>query len=269
MSFPSRRIIDVKHLKGQHSHAVYLLGMSDGTQLVLKVSLSDSVSLMHHEKRSLETEGKVLSLLSSREIPYVPRLVKCNGPIDGIGIGSYLLRNSLRGTSLAEIEPSILTSEDRKRIDRQLGSAVKQIGQHTSSRFGIADAVLSGGGERTWKRAFAQLLEVLLFEAENKLITLPHMEIQKQTKRLIHALDDVTEARLVIMDIAKPCHIVVDTSTRQMAGCTNFSSAIWGDVLFADVFERPSPSFIEGYGSDPTQEQSARNRLLLWVPTPL
>ena len=107
------------------------------------------------------------------------------------------------------------------------------------------------------------LLDSLLFEAENKLISLPRAEIQQQAVRLMGALDGVMKARLVVLGLGRPSHIIVEPSTKRITGFTNFTNAFWADILFSDAFENPSPNFIQGYGFNPLQDESARARLLL------
>jgi hypothetical protein len=237
-------------------------------ELTLKIDDKRPMSIMRQEAHALETEATVLSLLSSCGVPYVPRLVRFGRQGEPSVNANYLLRYSARGSPLSELDASSLTADDRRYIDRQLGSAVRLIGGHTSARFGAVTAVSLGGGEATWKRAFLLLLDALLFDAENKLITLPHVEIQQQVARLIHALDDVSKPQLVLLDIGKPKHLIIDPGSKQISGFADFGNAIWGDVLLADVFEDPSPCFLQGYGSDPTVDESAPIRRLLYVKSP-
>ncbi|KAL1953140.1 hypothetical protein VTO42DRAFT_3554 [Malbranchea cinnamomea] len=261
--FTSSRIIETRELKG-HLHSVYLVELSNGVELTLKMNTRRPTSLMRRERCALETEAKIIGFLSTRGFPFAPRLLRFQ-PQNGEGRNaSYLLRRSLRGTPLSELKPTFLTDEDRKEIDRQLGSAVKLIADNIAHSFGTAEAVSAGHGGGSWKHAFMLLLDSLLFEAENKLITLPHMEIRQQTVRLMRALDDVLKPRLVILDVAKPSHIIIDPSTKRISGFTDFGNAMWGDVLLSDAFENPSPAFLQGYGFDPTKEHSARIRMLLY-----
>lgn len=261
-TFPSSRVVDAKPLKG-HLHPIYLLRLSNGVELTLKMHTRASTSLMRHEALTFETEAKVLSRLCASKFRYAPRLIQFNRrPESGIN-DNYILREYIRGTALSEIEASPLADNDRQYIERQLGSAVRQIGEHTASSFGTVEAVSSGRGQSSWKRAFLVLVDSLLFEAENKLITLPHVEIRQQAVRLIGALDDVLKPRLVVLAIGKPSHIIVDPSTKRISGFTDFGNAFWADVLFSEVFENPSPAFLQGYGFDPTEDKSAHARLLL------
>lgn len=219
---------------------------------------------MRYGFKSIETEAKVLSRLCASNFRFAPRLVRFGRQLEAGSNCSYILKEYVPGIPLSDFETTSLTSHDQQSIERQHGSAVRLVGEIMASAFGTVESVSAGRGEKSWRHAFMLLLDSLLFEAENKFISLPRAEIQKQTVRLMGALDGVIKARLVVLDLGRPSHIVVDPSTKRIAGFTNFTNAFWADILFSEAFENPSPNFIEGYGFNPIQDESARVRLLLY-----
>ena len=262
LSFPSSDVIDVQISKG-HLHLIYLLKLSNGTELTLKMHGRPRASLRRHESTSIETEAKVLSHLCASNFRFAPGLVRYGRQLDACSTGSYIFKEYVPGIALSDFEETSLTNHDRQDIERQYGNAVRLIGEHIGSSFGTVEAVSTGRGKKSWRHAFMVLLDSLLFEAENKLISLPRTEIRQQAVRLMGSLDSVMKARLVVLDLGRPSHIIVDTSTKRIAGFTNFANAFWADLLFSEAFENPSPAFIQGYGFNPIQDESARARLLL------
>lgn len=264
LSFPSSRITDVRISRGR-LHSIYLLKLSNGAKLILKMHARPQATLMRHELTSLETEAKVLSRLCSSTCRFATRLIGFSRRLEAGG-RSYILKEYVPGIPLSDFEATSLTNHDRQDIEKQHGNAVRLIGEHIGSTFGTVAAVSAGRGEKLWRHAFMLLLDSLLFEAENKLISLPFREIRRQAIRLMSALNDVMKPRLVVLDLGSPSHIILDPSTKRIVGFTNFSNAFWADMLFSEAFENPTSAFIEGYGFNPMQDETARARLLLLVP---
>ncbi|WEW55197.1 hypothetical protein PRK78_000626 [Emydomyces testavorans] len=259
--FPGVQARNIRMLEG-HAHPIHILQLSNGVELVLKTRPLSSTSILRHERHLLETEAAVLSLLWQSGIKGIPQPLKVDIP-KSTPSTAYFLRHLVQGVPLSEIDFP-LTLDDRKCLDRQLGAVVNSISQHTSSQFGLVHNVTLGTGTRTWKQAFLSLLDSLMWDAENLFISLPYPEIRQHAIRLSAALDDVTVPRLAIVDIGKPSHIILDSKSKRISGFVDFSSALWGDPLIADVFGSASPEFLDAFGSDLTETKSALIRLLLY-----
>ncbi|KAL1964082.1 hypothetical protein VTN77DRAFT_7500 [Rasamsonia byssochlamydoides] len=162
------------------------------------------------------------------------------------------------------MEP-LLTSENRKDIQRHLGFLVNVIGQHVSASFGPLEKVAFGAGSYSWRQAFLSLFEEVLRDAEDLFIHLPYAEIRRQVIRLAPTLEEITLPRLVIVNFGRPSQVLVDPELRQLTGIVDFGSALWGDVLMAEVFENPSDALFDGFGSSLPDERSQHIRLLLYV----
>ncbi|KAI2246551.1 hypothetical protein LOZ13_000567 [Ophidiomyces ophidiicola] len=258
--FPGVKIQNIRLLEG-HSHPLHFLQLSNGLELVLKARPLLSTPVLRHERYNLETEAAVLSLLSQSKIDGIPKLSKVENPSIPQRT-SYLLRHSIRGLPLSEIDVS-LSVDEQKGIDRRVSATLNLIAQHTSSQFGLVHNVASGAGCRTWKQAFLALLDSLIWDAENLFISLPYPEIRQHAMRLSACLDDVKLPRLVILNIGQPSQAIVDPRTKRVSGFVDFSSALWGDPLMAEIFESASSAFLEGFQSD-MDEKSAPIRLLLY-----
>ncbi|EFQ98124.1 hypothetical protein MGYG_01162 [Nannizzia gypsea CBS 118893] len=259
--FPNQKVLDIQTYD-EDPHPHYLLHMSGGTELALKTSTRQPETVLYYERHALEVEAHVLLLLESSEIWCIPKLIRCEVAPSSPAV-TCLLRYKCPGTPLSEIKEK-LTPEELSRIDKQLGIAVDQIGQHTATKFGPVHDICMGRGERTWKHAFLNLLESLLWNAENMLISLPYFEIRHQASRLSAVFDAVTEPRLILYNISQPSHIIIDPETKDISGIIDFTAATWGDVLMTDIFENPSADILKGYGSDPTRDGFAPIRLLFY-----
>ncbi|QSS52797.1 SNARE-dependent exocytosis protein [Histoplasma capsulatum var. duboisii H88] len=264
--FPSARVLDYKPLR-DNVYPCYLLKLSNGLDLTVKASPRQPTTLLRQEKHSLRTEAAVLSLLASRNSPYIPRLFG----FDVLKFDPrtyFLLKQSLSGVPLSEIDPSSLTFADRNRVDEQLGRTVKFLGQFTSTQFGNFHSVSQGRGRQSWKHAFLIFAESILYDAEDMFISLPYAEIRHHIMRLSPALGVVTEPRLVVVNIGDESNVLVDPDTKDVTGFVDFSDAVWGDVMMAKVFENPSAALLNGYGSSKMQMQMddelLRIRLLLY-----
>jgi hypothetical protein len=254
------RVEYVRSVEG-HVHPINHVKLSNGQHLFLKVTPYQTTSLVRRERWSLETEARVLILLNPHRNAHIPQLIEPEthrlhpNP-------SYLLRHLIRGMPLSELESSLKYS-DWEDIDRRLGSLAHLIGRQTSPYFGCVSSVSSGAGCSTWRNAFLGLIESALRDAEDTFISLPYAQIRQELYRLVPALDSVAQPRLVIVDLGKKSHVILDPQTKQVSGIVDFSWAVWGDPLMTEAFENPSPAFFRGYGSSHPKNRSEYTRLLL------
>jgi hypothetical protein len=231
-----------------HVHPIRLLRLSDGSRLVLKTSPRPTTGLLRHESKALETEARALSNLNRYTQLPIPRLIKFDADrFNSLG-SPFILSSFIKGMSLQSMQ-AYLTLQDRQSIDRQLGLFTFTISSQLSTFFGSIPRVSSGSGSRSWRETFLSLLESVLRDAEDMLIQLPYNQIRTEMNRLTPCLEDVTEARLVVPSLGNPANVLIDPDTRQVSGLLDFSSALWGDILMAEIFEFPSVAFYEGYGS--------------------
>lgn len=259
---PTVSVQDVEMLEN-HIHPLRLLKLSNGLQLILKSSPRPSTALLRRERHSLETEARVLTLFRQCANPCIPQLFHYDP--EGTSLGSaFLLRQYIRGLTLHEME-TILTAENRREIDRQLGRLANIIGKQVAASFGPLEKVASGTGSRSWRHAFITLFEGVLRDAEDMFIHLPYTAIRQEIARLASVLEEITLPQLVIVDFGRPSQVILDPESKQLSGVIDLGSAVWGDVLMAEVFEDPSPAVIEGFGSNPTNGRSNKTRLLLYV----
>lgn len=244
--FPSTVYVQHSQNIVGHVHSLRLLKLSNGAQLFLKGSPSPGTPLLRHERLFLETEARFLAILGQSANPCIPQIYHYDP--HGSSLGSpYSIRQYVKGIALSEMAPQ-LTTQQRNGIDRHLGFLANTIGQNVAPAFGSLQQVAVGAGKLSWRDAFCALFESVLRDSEDMFISLPYAEIRDAMSRLESALDEVALPRLVVAGFGRSSHVLLDEESKQLSGVIDFSSALWGDVLMAEIFENPTPAVLEGAG---------------------
>ncbi|KAK1142450.1 hypothetical protein N8T08_007812 [Aspergillus melleus] len=238
-----------------------LLILSNKEQLLLKSTPRAMTPLLRQEKRLLDTEARVMSILKRSTAPFVPSLLHYDRRGDLFG-SSFMLRPFLTGTTAQELGGQI-SEQTQNHVDYALGSLAHEIWQHVSPSFGSLEQVASGSGKRSWREAFLTLFEGILRDSEDFFVNLPYAEIRHQLYRLSSALEEVRQARLVVVDLGRPSQVLLDPESKRLVGVVDLSSALWGDVYMAEIFDNPSSSVLDGFGTRPTQSKPESIRHLL------
>ncbi|KAJ5516795.1 hypothetical protein N7527_008355 [Penicillium freii] len=261
--FPSTVRVQHSHPILGHMHSLRLLTLSNGAHLLLKGSPSSRTALLRRERSFLETEAQFLLLLAQSANPCIPRLYHYDPDARRRG-SAYLIRQYMKGKSLSEMEGE-LTSQQRDGIAYHLGFLVSAIGQNAAPGFGSLQQVAFGAGRPSWREAFCALFEGILRDAEDMFIHLPYSEIRHELRRLAPALEYVSLPRLVVVDFGRPCHVLVNEESGQLSGVVDFSSAVWGDVLMAEIFANASPAVLQGAGMAVSRTREENIRLVLYA----
>lgn len=231
-------------------HQVYLAKITDGSTFVLKCPPHASFRMLRHEKHELDTELKTLRHLreyGSGQLP-VPEVYdyKEHGGVLG---SQFLLMTYLPGRKLSEMLP-YLSGQERKTIDRTLGSWVRSITALTARQFGMTHDVFADKGSQSWREAFRSLVESALRDCEDLLVTLPYESIRYCIQQHLRALDEVQTPCMVAMGMCDPEKVLVHEQTKQVTGLVGFSKVVWGDPLMDGGIANGSDAFIEGYGQE-------------------
>ncbi|KAJ5594796.1 Aminoglycoside phosphotransferase [Penicillium hispanicum] len=246
-----------------HVHSLRHLTLSNGVQLLLKSSPFTGTPLLRQERYFLDTEARFLALLAHSANPCIPQLYHYDPHGSPLG-SAHLIRQYVQGTSLSEMQ-SRLTEQERTDIDRHLGFLASAISQNAASSFGSLQQVALGAGRRSWRETFSALFEGVLRDSEDMFIHLPYAEIRHEMSRLSSTLEEVTLPRLVVVGLGRPSDVLLDEKWNQLSGVVDFSSAFWGDVLMAQVFEESSPAVLEGAGLPLRRTTGEKIRLLMYT----
>ena len=244
-------------------HRLHLLRLTDGKQFVLKCPPGHDTRRLEIERYSLETEAQVLDRVQANapDVP-LPRRIKYDSSANSIIARPYLLRGYIPGTRLSDVIHSIPSSE-RTRLDRALGEHLRDLSTITAPSFGSARRVSSGHGSRTWAAGFSSLLESILRDGEDILVSIPYESIRYYTAIHSHHLDHVETPRLVALDVGLPSNIIVDGRSKSIVGLLGFDSVVWGDPMMGGAFADASDAFWEGFGMCPARNGPERIRQLL------
>ncbi|KIW00871.1 uncharacterized protein PV09_07627 [Verruconis gallopava] len=259
---PTISLQQVERLRA-HLHRLFILRTIDNTTFLLKCSPARDTRLLRHEYKSLETEARVLDLISSKTHVPVPRRLTLDSSSSNTIRTAYLLRSYITGSTLSDILP-FLSASERADIDRSVGAYFHSLTEIQLRSFGSTSKVYENQGSDTWSQAFRMMLESALRDAEDLLISLPYDTIRYWAAAHKGVLDEVAEPRMVPMDAGKPSKIVLDERRKHVVGLLGFSNVVWGDPLLAGVFASASEAFWEGYGGQPTDNRGYRIRRLLY-----
>ena len=256
-------IVHVQYLQNfvGHVHSLRHLTLSNDVHLLLKSSPGQGVPLLRQERCFLETEARFLALLGQNANPCIPQLYQYD-PCGNLLGSAYLIRQYVKGTSLSEMKAQ-LTVQEHIDIDRHLGFLASSIAQNVAPGFGTLRQVALGFGRRSWREVFNVQLESVLRDAEDMFIHLPYAEIRHEVNRLSASLEEVTQPRLVVVNFGQPSHVLLNSESKQLSGVVDFSSAIWGDMLMAQIFEKPSIAVLEGAGLSLTRTIGEKVRILM------
>lgn len=216
-----------------HLHRISQIRLSNGYQLTLKLSPSTTTPVLQHERYCLESEAAIFSLLTKTNLP-IPKLLRHDKASHHLG-SPFLLVTTLPGIPYASALPYSSRSE-REDISQQLHTIRTHINSHTSPNgtFGPAVMVAAGTGFSTWREAFKLMMKTILMDGEDMLVNLPYVEIRTAVAVHVKALDEIREAKLVILDLGKPENVLMERRSNVVTGILDFGQALWGDADFGD-----------------------------------
>ena len=221
-------------LAGCHLHQLISIHLSNGSRLFLKVGPSPSAALLRHEHYHLRSEAVAYSALAKSNLP-VPTLLKYEK--NSVHLGApFMLTSRLDGVKYSDLLPHLMPSE-KASIERQLRSHSSVISRYSSSRFGhLGMVAMKSGGYKTWREAFVSMIDSIIMDAEDMIVNLAYFQIRSALSRWESCLDDVTEARLVVLGLESPENVLINRKTNEVSGLLDFGQAIWGDpgMMFAN-----------------------------------
>ena len=256
------RSVSVSKLEG-YIFRTYRLRTSEGFFYILRTRPSCNVRLLRHEEGWLESEAGALQALGGRSDVRTPRLITYHNTASHIG-SAYLISGPFSGSVLSDIEPS-LSRQALSSIDKSLGQYVCHLSSISGSLFGAIRQGQGFPGSQSWARAFAFLLESIMRDGEDALISLPYEGIRDLVRKHRASLDRITRPKLVLVELASDKNVVVDPKNHRVSGVLDFSSAIWGDPFMSDCFYKPTASFAEGFGRLPNTTSHERCRQYFYV----
>lgn len=254
-------------------NTVYRVRRVDGTGVVVKLSPDRDAPILRYEQRIVASEALFYELAGAREGVAAPQVLHHEVASDLVG-GDYLVMTECPGDPWHGLRPPVDGTE-RPVLRTELGRQVATLHTVTGPGFGYpaeAFAPLRTG----WRRAFLDMVDAVLADAERFEVTLPRpiAQIRDLFEARSAVLDEVTRPALVHFDLWDG-NILVDRRGEhaRIGGLIDGERAFWGDpvadfvslALFGDI-ERDE-AFLAGYraaGGSVTFDAATRLRLLLY-----
>jgi hypothetical protein len=107
------------------------------------------------------------------------------------------------------------------------------------------------------------LLEAILRDGEDMLVTVPYDSVRYYIGKSSHFLDEATQPRLVALNVCDTDNVLIDERTKQVTGLVGFSNVLWGDPLMSGGIADGSEAFFEGLGERPAKTDGIKARLLM------
>lgn len=254
------RSVRVEKLGG-YIFQTYRLRTSESFFYTLRCRPSYNIRLLRHEESWLESEAGTLQSIGGRSDIHTPRLITYH--TTPLHIGSYyLISGPFTGSIFADVEPE-LSRQALANIDKSLGRYVRRLSSMTGPQFGPIRQSQGFPGFRSWAKAFAFLLEAVMRDGEDALISLPYDHVRDLVRKHRASLEKISQPKLVLLELSSDNNVVVDVREEQVTGLLDWSTAIWGDPFMSDCFYKPTASFAEGFGKLPNQSNDERARQYL------
>ena len=265
------QVADSRSLAGGTFNAVYLVGLVDGTRLVVKIPPGPDTPVLRYEQGILGTESLYYQLAGQCSDVTVPRVVA----VDASGAaGGYLVMTQCPGSPWPDLTP-LPGGAERDELRAEVGRQVARLHAITGTEFGYPSEAV-GPLRESWRAAFLDMVNAVLADAERFNVTLPRpaADIRDWFRARAAVLDEVTTPVLVHFDLWDG-NILVEPGPAgyRVGALIDAERAFWGDplaefvslALFADIEQ--DTAFLHGYraaGGTVTFDFAARRRLSLY-----
>ncbi|BCG59052.1 phosphotransferase family protein [Paenibacillus sp. URB8-2] len=233
-------VLRTRELTGGFFNTAYELVLAGGREAILKVAPPDTAEMLSFERNIMRAEVEALRFIKAAGVAPVPEVYAYDDSRTVIPY-EYFFMEKVKGRPYNEVREE-MTDGERAEIERELGRYNRQINEVRGERFGLynhATAIAKG----TWRETFAGLIGDVLDDAGRLDAPLPidRAELEQGIDRLLPALDEVTEPKLVHWDLWDGNIFVADG---KITSLIDWERALWGDPLMEHYFR----SFIDSQG---------------------
>lgn len=243
-------------------NTIYLIRLSDGREVVLKVAPSHDVRILRYEKNIMKTEVEVMRLLASKADIPVPRVYFYDAS-GAVIENEYFFMEKVSGREYSKVKAE-MSERQRDAVEIELGRYNRIINDIKGTEFGFF--AQKEGLSSNWPNAFMNMLRAVLQDGKEYDVKLPktYEEIEELFTARLSVFDSVVEASLVHWDLHDGNIFVNDEG--KITGIIDFERCLWGDPLmelyFGDFYDKSS--FCRGYGNMELNTENAKCRRILY-----
>ncbi|WP_228373635.1 phosphotransferase family protein [Demequina soli] len=245
-------------------NVAYRIRLRSGRVVVLKVAPPADVAVLTREVGMMRNELEAMRLVSTLTDVPVPRIDQVDLTHEVVDADLFFMEhvdadNFGFAAADGQLAPEVVAAGNR-----ELGALNREINAVTGTHFGP----LEGPGFATWREAFLDIIETTLRDGEAVEVDLGWSsdEIRATVAAHAHVLDEVTEPRLIEVDLWTKNSMIRDG---RIVAILDHERAIYGDPLMEagltgldlEGFDDPT-DFMIGFGlSELTEAQRTRRRL--------
>jgi len=223
-------------------NAGYLLTLSDGQEMVLKVAPDANVPMLRYEKNIMRAEIELMNLVKKQTSLPIPAFITTDTSRTLLPNDYYFLEK-LHGTPLDKAEKK-LSMQEKEAIAAEKGEFLAKLHHLKGQEYGYP--VEKGlPHTRTWRMAFERMISNILKDAREYQVKLPFPieRVQNIMEKNFPLLSAITTPTLLHFDFWNGNIFVAGQGeTIHLEGVIDFERGMWGD---------PIAEFVVDLGLDP------------------
>ena len=256
-AFPGCTVSEIEEMNAGLCNALYKLTLNDGRKTVLKVSSPGMHGKATNEQWLMESETAAMKLAEQDPRLKVPKVLFYDDTMTRCS-GKYFFMEYVDGTLMSRMKDA--PEEVKRDLQRQMGEAVRLIGEIKNDSFGIVN---SGIKFDSLHGVVYQLISNVVGDLmrNDADLGVPGEEILAKLNADKAYFDEVTEPSLVHFDIWSNNIIVQDD---KIAGILDWERALWAEPLMEDRFRSygMNPDYLKGFGQ--SEFTPSEQRRLIW-----
>jgi aminoglycoside phosphotransferase (APT) family kinase protein len=255
-AFEGLKALEIAELTEGFFNVAYLIKLSDGRDVILKIAPPKEAIIMTHEKNIMCSEVETMRMVTERTKVPVARVLYYDNS-KAICESDYFFMEKLSGKSFNVLRES-LNEEEQKKINFQTGVYNRQINSIHGTKFGYYGQPDKQGND--WYQVFRSMMQDVVDDAARLSIVFGAevSKILELLERDKNYFMEVTVPKLVHWDLWAGNVFVVEGT---ITGFIDFERCLWGDELMEVGFRTydKNQSFLDGYGiGDLTKSQTIR-----------
>jgi aminoglycoside phosphotransferase (APT) family kinase protein len=256
-------------------NAAFRLLLTDGRDVVVKVSPPPGAALLTYETDIMRAEVEFFQAAAAADVP-LPVLLHAG--LDRTVIdGDYVVLSAVQGITWHTARDA-LDGAQTSALRRELGRCVARLHRVGNPKGLFGYPAVPALSAPSWPEAFAAMVGAIVQDADRFAVALPvpGEELRAAVRRNADALAEIAAPALVHFDLW-PGNILIRSpdpaGTARITGLIDGERVIWGDPLMefvgADVYGRADqdPDLRAGYleaGGVIAEDDSGRRRLALY-----